>query len=119
MGKDAEYLKIFKEVSKTISTTLSVEQRLKKLAEGMVKALGVKGSTIRLLDETSGTLEVAASYGLSDEYFRKGAVEADKSVYGRDAGTTRSDQGCQERSSYSVPRGDQERRASFRFSLFP
>ena len=61
MGKDADYLKIFKEVSKTISSTLSVEQRLNKLAEGMVQALSVKGSTIRLLDETTGTLEVAAS----------------------------------------------------------
>lgn len=80
MGKDADYLKIFKEVSKTISSTLSVEQRLNKLAEGMVKALGVKGSTIRLLDETAGTLDVAASYGLSEEYFKKGAVEADKSI---------------------------------------
>lgn len=80
MGKEAEYLKIFKEVSKTISTTLSVEQRLKTLAEGVVKALGVKGSTIRLLDETLGTLELAASYGLSEGYFRKGAVEVDKSV---------------------------------------
>ena len=80
MGKDAEYLRIFKEVSKTISTTLSVDQRLKKLAEGMVMALGVKGSTIRLLNETVGTLELVASYGLSDDYFKKGAVEADKSV---------------------------------------
>jgi signal transduction protein with GAF and PtsI domain len=80
MGKDAEYLRIFIEVSKTISTTLSVDQRLKKLAEGIVKALGVKGSTIRLLNETLGTLELVASYGLSDEYFKKGAVEADRSV---------------------------------------
>ena len=80
MGKDTEYLSVFKEISKTISSTLSVEQRLKRLAEGMVKALEVKGCTIRLLDEALGTLELAVSYGLSDEYFRKGAVQADKSV---------------------------------------
>lgn len=80
MGKDAKYLEIFKQISKTMSTTLSMEQRLKVLAEGMVKALEVKGCTIRLLDETRKTLELAMSYGLSDVYFKKGAVQADKSI---------------------------------------
>jgi len=80
MGMDAECYRIFIEMSKTISSTLSVEQRLKKLAEGMVKALGVKGCTIRLMDEARRTLELAASYGLSGEYFKKGAVQADVSV---------------------------------------
>jgi len=80
MGMDAECYKIFREMSKTIGSTLSVEQRLRKLAEGMVKALGVKGCTIRLMDEGRRTLELAASYGLSEDYFRKGAVKADLSV---------------------------------------
>ncbi|MCU0588382.1 MAG: GAF domain-containing protein [Syntrophobacteraceae bacterium] len=80
MGMDAEYYRIFQEMSKTIGSTLSVEQRLNKLAEGMVKALGVKGCTIRLMDEARGTLELAASHGLSDEYFKKGAVQADLSI---------------------------------------
>jgi GAF domain-containing protein len=80
MGMDAEYYRIFKEMSRTISSTLSVEQRLKKLAEGMVKALGVKGCTIRLMAEARRTLELAASHGLSGDYFRKGAVQADLSV---------------------------------------
>ena len=80
MGNEAEYLRIFKEISKTISTTLSMEQRLKVMAESMVKALGVKGCTIRLLDEARKTLELATSYGLSEEYFKKGAVDPDKSV---------------------------------------
>jgi len=80
MGKDAEYLRIFKEISKTITTTLSMEQRLKIMAEGMVNSLGVKGCTVRLLDEARKTLELATSYGLSDEYFNKGAVQTDRSV---------------------------------------
>jgi GAF domain-containing protein len=80
MGKDAEYLKIFIEISKTITTTLAVEQRLKIMAEGLAKALQVKGCTIRLLDDAGKTLELVASYGLSKGYFQKGAVEADKSI---------------------------------------
>jgi len=80
MGKDAVYLKIFIDISKTITTTLAVEQRLKIMAEGVVTALEVKGCTIRLLDDTGKTLELVASYGLSEGYFKKGAVEADKSI---------------------------------------
>lgn len=80
MGMDAECYRIFMEMSKTISSTLSVEQRLNKLAEGMVKALGVKGCTIRLMDEARRTLELAASHGLSGDYFKKGEVQADLSV---------------------------------------
>lgn len=80
MGMEAEYYRIFLEMSKTISSTLSVEQRLKKLAEGMVKALRVKGCTIRLMDEARRTLELVASCGLSQDYFNKGAVQADLSV---------------------------------------
>lgn len=80
MGMDAEYYRIFMEMSKTVSSTLSVEQRLEKLAEGMVKALGVKGCTIRLMDEARRTLELVASCGLSGDYFKKGAVQADLSV---------------------------------------
>ncbi|MHC1743580.1 MAG: GAF domain-containing protein [Syntrophobacteraceae bacterium] len=80
MGIEAECYRIFKEMSKTIGSTLSVEQRLRKLAEGMVKALGVKGCTIRLMDEARRTLELVASYGLSEDYFKKGAVKAELSV---------------------------------------
>lgn len=79
-SKDRRYLRIFQEVSRTIGTTLAVEQRLKILAAGLVKALEVKGCTIRLLDDSGKKLELAASHGLSDQYFQKGPVEADKSI---------------------------------------
>jgi GAF domain-containing protein len=88
MGKDAAYLRIFIDISKTITTTLAVEQRLKIMAEGVVKALEVKGCTIRLLDDTGKTLELVASHGLSEGYFKKGAVEADKSIAEAMAGRT-------------------------------
>jgi GAF domain-containing protein len=87
-SRDARFLKIFQEVSKTISTTLSVESRLKVLAEGLVKALDVKGCTIRLLDASGKELELVASHGLSDAYFEKGTVEADKSISAALSGRT-------------------------------
>lgn len=79
-SKDSRYLRIFQEISKTISTTLSVDERLKLLAEGVVKALEVKGCTIRLLGYGGKELALAASYGLSDQYFSKGKVEPGKSI---------------------------------------
>ena len=86
--RESRYLKIFQEISKTISTTLAVEQRLKVMAEGIVKAMEVKGSTIRLLDDTGKELKLVASYGLSPGYFDKGAVTADKSITDAMAGKT-------------------------------
>jgi signal transduction protein with GAF and PtsI domain len=86
--KESRYLRIFQEISKTISTTLAVEQRLKIMAEGIVKAMEVKGSTIRLLDDTGKELRLVASYGLSPGYFDKGAVTADKSITDAMAGKT-------------------------------
>ncbi len=80
MGREARYLHAFRQIGKALNTTLSVEQRLKVMAQGMVLALGIKGSTIRLLDEECKTLVLAASCGLSDQYFEKGDVLPEKSV---------------------------------------
>jgi signal transduction protein with GAF and PtsI domain len=87
-SKAERYLRIFQQISKTISTTLSVDQRMKALTEGIVKALEVKGCTVRLLDVSRNELELVASYGLSDDYFKKGPVDAGKSVSEALAGRT-------------------------------
>ncbi|MCU0589457.1 MAG: GAF domain-containing protein [Syntrophobacteraceae bacterium] len=96
MEGHARCLFAFTHVCKALNTALSLEERLKIMVQGMVVALEVKGCTIRLLDESRGTLELVASCGLSDRYFEKGAVLASKSVsdammgeiaYVRDAGT--------------------------------
>ncbi|MHC1742423.1 MAG: GAF domain-containing protein [Syntrophobacteraceae bacterium] len=80
MEREARYLHAFRQISKALNTTLSVEQRLKIMAQGVVLALGIRGSTIRLLDEECKTLVLAASCGLSDQYFEKGDVLPEKSV---------------------------------------
>ena len=49
--RDTQFLSVFHEFSKSLSKTLSVQQRLKVLAEGIVKTLDVKGCAILLLDE--------------------------------------------------------------------
>jgi GAF domain-containing protein len=80
MEREVRYLHAFRQISKALNSTLSVEQRLKIMAQGVVLALGIKGCTIRLLDEECKTLVLAASCGLSDQYFEKGDVLPSKSV---------------------------------------
>lgn len=80
MEGHARCLFAFTQVCKALNTALSLEERLKIMVQGMVVALGVKGCTIRLLDESRNTLELVASCGLSDQYFEKGPVLPGRSV---------------------------------------
>lgn len=47
---------------------------LKVLAQNITKIMGVKGCSIRILDEKEQTLEIMAAYGLSKTYLKKGAI---------------------------------------------
>jgi signal transduction protein with GAF and PtsI domain len=51
-----------------LNTTLNI------LARNITKIMGVKGATIRLLDEKKQTLEIVAAFGLSKAYLQKGPV---------------------------------------------
>lgn len=54
--------------ARDLNTTLNI------LAKNITKIMGVKGTTIRLLDEKNHTLEIVAAYGLSKTYLNKGHV---------------------------------------------
>jgi len=60
--------------ARDLRTTLNI------LARNITEIMGVKGSTIRLLDEKMQTLEIVAAYGLSNEYLKKGTVILKKSL---------------------------------------
>jgi GAF domain-containing protein len=63
-----------------LSGTLDVKEILRAMSSGIAAALGVKGASIRLLDEDKQTLELVAAYGLSEKYLQKGPVNARKSI---------------------------------------
>ena len=44
----------------------------------IAEIMGVKGASIRLVDESSGTLKLVASYGLSEKYLDKGPFYYDQ-----------------------------------------
>lgn len=72
------------EISRTISSTLSLNEVLTKIVENATKAFGFRAASIRLLDVERKTLEVKATYGLSDIYLKKGPVETEKSPVDRE-----------------------------------
>jgi signal transduction protein with GAF and PtsI domain len=68
---DGEICRLCGEIAKApdLGTTLKV------LARNITKIMGVKGCSIRLLDEINQTLEIAAAFGLSTEYLKKGPIK--------------------------------------------
>ncbi len=68
------YLKHFKTISRAISTYEDFNTLINHLAEGMSRTFKAKGGSIMLLDERENQLFHVGSYGLSEEYLRKGPL---------------------------------------------
>ena len=62
------------EVARSINSTLRVREVLALIAQHAVEVMGARACSIRLLDRKAGELELAAQYGLSEEYAAKGPV---------------------------------------------
>jgi GAF domain-containing protein len=71
---------IFRQLMKRISSTTQLTEVMDIITEDVAKAIGVKGSTLMLLDRKSKILEIVSSYGLSDRYLHKGPVHSEKSI---------------------------------------
>jgi signal transduction protein with GAF and PtsI domain len=68
------YLKHFKAISHAISTYEDLNMLINHLSEGTTRAFKAKGCSIMLLDERENQLFHVGSYGISEEYLRKGPV---------------------------------------------
>lgn len=62
-----------------LAATFDLDELLSIIVKTATEAMHAKGSTLRLLDQERRELEIAAVYGLSETYLRKGAVEVVKS----------------------------------------
>lgn len=69
------------EVTKTVSSTLNLEEVLNLIAKSAAEAMQIKACTIRLLDEDGQMVDTIAAYGLSEEYLTKGPIDVQKSRY--------------------------------------
>ena len=68
--------KLLYDVTKAVTSSLDIKTVLNSITEKTAKAMGVKACLLRLRarDEKGEKLEIAAVYGLSDKYFKKGPL---------------------------------------------
>lgn len=64
----------FYEFATTLNSSLDIRKILHILTAEMSDTFGMKGALIRLLNKDTGSLELVASYGLSEDYLNKGPV---------------------------------------------
>ncbi len=72
-------LSVLNDVAERINESLRPTEVVRLITEEVAKAMNVKASSLRLLDESGGYLNLAAAYGLSDEYLAKGPVRLENS----------------------------------------
>ncbi len=72
--------KLFHDLAANINSTLDIKKIMNILSADVAGALGVKASSVRLLDEERENLELVASYGLSQKYLNKGPISGEKSI---------------------------------------
>ena len=80
VSREKEYLRVFEEITKAVSSTLNLKELLNMIAGKIPEVMGLKGSSLRLLNKDTKQLELAAYYGLSEKYANKGPVSYDASI---------------------------------------
>ncbi|MDT8444813.1 MAG: GAF domain-containing protein [Desulfuromonadales bacterium] len=75
-----EYFRLFFETAQAILSARNLQETLDSLVQRTVAALRIKAGGLRLIDEQSNSLKQVASFGLSETYLNKGALNADQSI---------------------------------------
>jgi GAF domain-containing protein len=75
-----EYFRLFFETAQAILSARNLQEILDSLVQRTVAALEIKAGSLRLIDEQSNSLKQVASFGLSETYLNKGALNADQSI---------------------------------------
>ena len=78
-GKDINYFEALYDVARVINASLDLSKVLEKIVQCVVKAMGVKAGSIRLLDPRGRMLLLGAARGLSKGYIRKGPILVEES----------------------------------------
>ncbi len=70
--------------AQTVNSTLDLQRVLDQLVQSTAEVMRVRGCSIRLLDETGKRLNVAAVYGLSEIYVKKGDLVLEQNPLARE-----------------------------------
>ncbi|RMG05330.1 MAG: GAF domain-containing protein [Nitrospirae bacterium] len=80
ISREKEFLRVFEEVTKTVSSTLNLDEVLQLIVRKLPEVMGLKAATIRLIDNDNGRLNLVAAYGLSQDYLNRGPVDGEVNV---------------------------------------
>ncbi|MEW6109759.1 MAG: GAF domain-containing protein [Nitrospirota bacterium] len=80
VSREREYLNVFQDVTRAVSSTLNVNEVLDMIVRKIPEVLNLKAATIRLLDDTGKKLQLAAAYGLSEKYLNRGPVDTEENI---------------------------------------
>jgi GAF domain-containing protein len=80
VAEDRIDIDIYKVVTRSIAAADNLEDMAAQLTHLLVGTLGIKGSTIFVLNPDTEELEALASFGLSINYMNKGPVLVNKSL---------------------------------------
>jgi GAF domain-containing protein len=80
VAEDRIDIEIYKVVTRAIAASDNLEDMATTLTHLLVGALGIKGSTVFVLNPETEELEALASFGLSFNYMNKGPVLVKKSL---------------------------------------
>lgn len=73
------------EVTRACASAMNVPAVLNLIVRDVAEAMNVKASSIHLLDPGEKSLELAAAYGLSDEFLRRSSIALEKSLIDKEA----------------------------------
>lgn len=80
LSKEKEYLRVFRKVTRAVSSSLQLSEVLDMIVTTLPEVMDLKAATIRLLDESGKYLELAAASGLSEQYLSRGPVDMEENV---------------------------------------
>jgi PAS domain S-box-containing protein len=80
VSDEKEYLRVFREITKAVSSSLNVNEVLDMIVRKIPEVMNLKAATVRLLDHSGKHLKLVASYGLSEKYINKGPVDTEKNI---------------------------------------
>lgn len=79
-AKRIQEFRALRDVTTALLATLDSDEAMSLILAKVLEMTGVKGGTLRLVNETTGELELMGASGLSDEYLRKGPLHSDRSI---------------------------------------
>jgi len=71
--------RLFHDLALGMNSSLDIKNIMEIMTEGIAKAFGVKAATVGLLNKDQESLQLIATYGLSEKYLGKGSKNTDRS----------------------------------------